>query len=296
MEGGKGLVLGGGGITGIAWELGMIAGLAERGVDLANADVVVGTSAGSAVGAQVLSGAALEDLYAAQLRDPTGDAGWRMGVSPIARFLVAAAWPGDERRGRRWLGRRALRARTIAEGEFRALFVSMLGDAPWPDRRLLVTAVDAESGELRIFERGSGVGLVDAVAASCAVPLVLPPMTVGGRRYMDGGARSIANADLVAGCDRVVVIAPVVFGVKRRQRIRHQLAALGPGVRSIVLSPDSFARRAIGSNPLHPARRPAAARAGREQAQTVLDAVRRLWNSTDPAIASRKEQPPAGSP
>ena len=279
MSGGKGLVLGGGGITGIAWELGLIAGLADAGVELAAADVVVGTSAGSAVGAQVLSGRPIAELYERQLADATGERGWRMRAGALIRFVLAAAWPGDERRARAYLGRRALAASTIPESEFREIFVAMLGDAPWPDRRLLITSVDAETGEAKVFDRSSGVPLVDAVAASCAVPIVLPPMTVDGRRYVDGGVRSVTNADFAAGCDRVVVVAPVTFGIKRRQRVRHQLARLGADVRSIVISPDAAARKAIGSNPLDPARRAAAARAGREQAATVIDAVRAVWMS-----------------
>jgi NTE family protein len=209
LAGVKGLVLGGGGITGIAWELGLIAGLADHGVDLTTADTVVGTSAGSAVGAQISSGRPIADLFARQLADPSSEATSRMGIGALVQFLFASAWPGDERRARARIGRAALAARTMGEPEFRRVFESMLGDAPWPERKLIVTAVDAESGEAKFFDRNSDARLVDAVAASCAVPLVFPPMSVNGRRYIDGGARSIANADLAAGCDRVVVVAPV---------------------------------------------------------------------------------------
>jgi NTE family protein len=277
--GSRGLVLGGGGITGIAWELGMIAGLAEQGVDLSVADVVVGTSAGSAVGAQILSGTPIAELYAEQLADPAGESGWRMGAGALARFLFAAAWPGEGRRARAYLGRAALAAQTIPEQAFRERFVSMLHAKSWPDRKLLITAVDAQTGEPKVFDRDTGVELVDAVAASCAVPVVLPPMTVAGRRYVDGGTRSIANADLAVGCDRVVVLAPVNFALKPRLRISRQLRHLGAHVRSVVVSPDSAARKAIGSGVLDPARRAAAARAGRDQAKTAVDAIRSVWSA-----------------
>ncbi len=281
--GGQGLVLGGGGITGIAWELGVLAGLAEEGVDLSSADVVVGTSAGSAVGAQLLSGTPIADLYTAQLADAGGERGWRMGTGALARFVVATAWPGDGRGAGRYLGRAALAARTIPEEEFRAVFASMLQGSGWPDRSLRITAVDAVTGELKIFERDSGVELVDAVAASCAVPMVLPAMTVAGRRYVDGGARSVTNADLATGCDRVVVLAPVSFAIRRVHRISRQLRSLGPDVRSIVVRPDADARKAIGSNVLSPAQRAASARAGREQGKRVAGAVRAVWA---PAVAT----------
>jgi NTE family protein len=272
------LVLGGGGITGIAWELGILAGLAEAGVDLTTAETIVGTSAGSVVGAQILSGVSVEDLYKEQLKDPTGEIAARMGLGVIARFVILSAWPGDERRSRARLGRASLRARTVAESERRAVIEERLSNPPWPERRLLITAVDAETGEARVFDRDSGVTLVDAVAASCAVPLVWPPMTVDGRRYIDGGVRSIANADLAKGCDRVVVLAPTTVALRRSGRIANQLSTLGPDVRSVTVSPDAQSRKAIGSNVLDPAHRAASARAGRIQAAGVAALVSAVWS------------------
>ena len=274
----RALVLGGGGVTGIAWELGMIAGLAENGVDLAVADLVVGTSAGSAVGAQILSGVPVEELYEEQLADPTGEVTASIGPGVIARFALAALTPGDGRRGREYLGRAALRSRTVPEAVRREVIESHLRSGAWPETRFLVTAVDAETGEPRVFDRDSGVSLADAVGASCAVPVVWPPITIDGRRYMDGGVRSIANADLARGCDRIVVLAPATFAFRKSMRISHQLANLGPGVRSIVVSPDAEALKAIGRNVLDPARRAASARAGRRQAGEVLASVQAVWS------------------
>ena len=279
VPGGRGLVLGGGGVTGIAWEVGIIAGLAEQGVDLTSADVVVGTSAGSFVGAQVTSGKHIEELYSEQLADPAGRVSARLGAGALARFLAAAAWPGDQRRARAWLGRAALKAPAPAESQHRDFFVSELGAMRWPPVRLLITAVEAQTGEESVFGADSGVDLVDAVAASCAVPLVFPPITIDGRRYVDGGVRSIANADLATGCDRVVVVAPIAFGIRRSQRIGSQLKGLGAGVRSVVVSADAEARKVMGTNALDWAHRAAAARAGREQARRVAEAVRAVWTA-----------------
>lgn len=275
----KALVLGGGGITGIAWELGIIAGLADAGVDLTSADVVVGTSAGSVVGAQVLSGASLATLFAEQLVEPAGEAVNRLSPVALARFVIAAIWPGDGRRGRAYLGHAALAARTIPEPEWRHRFESMLHGHAWPDTRLVIAAVDAQTGEPRAFERDSRVDLIDAVAASCAVPLVYPPVTIDGRRYVDGGTRSIVNADLASGCATVVVIAPVTIAFRRRQSIAFQLSRLGSKVRSIVVSPDAAARSAIGRNVLDPARRAGSARAGRRQGAEMAAAVKAIWSN-----------------
>jgi NTE family protein len=276
-NGQRGLVLGGGGITGIAWEIGVVAGLVAAGVDLSSADLVVGTSAGSVVGAELLSGVAIEKVYEGQLADATGERADRLGLGVIVRLLTTSLWSRRPERGRARLGRAALAARTQPESEWRARFEQGLSSLAWPDRRLLITAVDAGSGEAKVFERDSGVPLLDAVAASCAVPLVFPPVTINGRRYVDGGMRSLANADLAAGCDRVVVLAPVTASLRRAGRISRQLASLGPGVRSVTVSPDAAARRTIGSNVLDPARRADAARAGRAQAARLAGAVGAVW-------------------
>jgi len=257
---------------------GLLAGLAERGIELMSPDVVVGTSAGSVVGAQILSGVPIEDLFAAQLTAPTGEVAAKMGVGALLGFVVNSLWPGDERVGRARLGRAAIKARTVPEAERRAIIEQRMPRSSWPETRLIITAVDADSGESRNFDRDSGASLLDAVAASCAVPMVWPPITIDGRRYIDGGVRSPANADLAKGCERVVVLAPLALALRRTGRIETQLASLGPQVRSIVVTPDANARNAIGRNVLDPARRVASARAGHTQAAGAAAAVAAVWS------------------
>jgi NTE family protein len=279
-SGGTALVLGGGGVTGVAWETGLLAGLAEAGVDLTSADLVVGTSAGSVVGAQILSGLTLDELYAKQLEDATGETAARMSVGATLRFVLYSLWPGEAERGRARLGRAASRAHTVSESTRRAVIEKRLPKPDWPARALNIAAVDAETGEARVFDRDSGVTLLEAVAASCAVPLVWPPITIDGRRYIDGGVRSIANADLATGCNRVVVLAPVTVALRPSGRIGRQLDSLGSNVRSIVVSPDAQSRQAIRSNSLDPARRAPSARAGRAQAAAVAGAISKVWSSS----------------
>jgi len=238
---------------------------------------VVGTSAGSVVGAQITSGADLEALYAEQLRDATGESAAKLGVWFLAQFVYLVARPGDARTRRRRIGAAALKAGTVPESERVEVIRSRLTSTQWPGRRLLVTAVDAYTGEFRAFDASSGVELVDAVAASCAVPLVWPPVSVDGSRYVDGGMRSAANADLAAGAGRVVVLAPITRAFSKATRIDTQLAGLGPGVRSLVVAPDAGAVKAIGKNMLDPAARAASARAGRDQAASVADEVAAVW-------------------
>lgn len=278
VAGTRALVLGGGGITGIAWEIGVLAGLAAAGVDLDAADVIVGTSAGSVVGALVASGVAVEDLYASQLVPPAAGGAARLGRLSLLRFLLASLWPGSDQAVRARVGRMAAGARTKETSEERvAVIRQAIGDRPWPERTLLIAAIDSATGEERIFDRNSDAQLAEAVAASCAVPLVWPPVRIGGRDYIDGGVRSIANADLASGAERVVVLAPVTFARRRSGRIATQLATLGPAVRSIVVTPDAASRAAIGTNVLDPARRGVSAQVGRKQGSDIAGAVAAVW-------------------
>lgn len=274
------LVLGGGGITGIAWELGVLAGLADAGVDLTGADLVVGTSAGSVVGAQVTCGGDLGTLFERQLEPPTEERAARLRRSMLAQYAWAFLRSRrDDEAFRRRIGALALAAEkagaTPSEEERLRVIGSLLVSTEWPARRLVVTAVDAQTGEFRTFDRDAGVPLLQAVAASCAVPGVYPPVTVDGRRCVDGGMRSPANADLAEGYDRVVVLAPLPRGAGPLTSVDAQTA--GMVARVAVVSPDAAAKQAIGKNVLDPAARAASARAGRAQAMTEVERVTDVW-------------------
>jgi NTE family protein len=275
-------VLGGGGITGIAWEIGLLAGLAEAGVDLSRADLVVGTSAGSVVGAQLTSGAEIELLYERQLEPPGREKVARMTRAALARY----AWAMLRSRGkdvefRRRVGALALAAEkaglTPAEQERLDVIGARLVSTQWPERTLVITAVDAENGEFRTFDRASGVPLLQAVAASCAVPGIYPPVTIDGRRYVDGGMRSAANADLAEGYDRLVVLAPIPRGVGPLASVDAQVS--GMVSRVAVVAPDRESRTAIGRNVLDPAARAPSALAGRAQAKGIVERIAEVWTA-----------------
>jgi NTE family protein len=275
---GRALVLGGGGVTGVAWELGILAGLAQQGVDLSEADLVVGTSAGSVVGAQLTSGVSVGELYATQLAPPGTEIAARMGLRTMIRYGWVLARSRDPVQARARFGRMALATRTVSPAERRAVIEARLPSADWPPRRLLITAVDAESGEFAAFDAASGVSLVDAVGASCAVPGVWPPVSINGQRWIDGGMRSAANVDLAAGCERIVVIAPLVRGFRTMPSVARQVAELRSAGRTVVVvSPDQAALAAIGRNVLDPAHRAPAARAGHAQSAAVAAEVAAVW-------------------
>jgi NTE family protein len=277
----RGLVLGGGGITGIAWETGLLLGLQDLGVDVTDADAVVGTSAGSVVGAQITTGISLTDLFDYQVSTPTPAPLAR--ISPVvlagfARAMLRAR--GDlEAFGRyvgQWSARRAAAGKLPSlEARFDAIRERLPIQEWGPGGRLQVTAVDVATGALRVFDGTDGVSLVEAVAASCAVPGVYPPVPIQGRTYVDGGARSGSNADLVAGCDRVLAFTPIDRAVGP---MRTAGALLG-AVPHLVVSPDPASVAAIGRNVLDPARRAASAHAGRAQAAVVAPLAREIWDA-----------------
>ncbi|HEX2576575.1 MAG TPA: patatin-like phospholipase family protein [Aquihabitans sp.] len=275
----RALVLGGGGLTGIAWTTGLLHGLAQQGVELTDADLVVGTSAGSAVGAQVRLGRPLGELHQAQLDPTTTELAAELDLDALAAIfgVIIEAEPHDTAACAQ-VGAMALTAETVPEPVRRAVIEARLGTETWPaGGALRITAVDAGTGELVVFDGSQGVGLIDAVAASCAVPGVWPPVTIGDRRYVDGGVRSVANADLATGHDVVVVVLPLA-GLAQ-----HALDVELDGLRRegstvCVLSADDAATEAMGPNPLDPRRRPPAAEAGHRQASDLAEQLRTLWS------------------
>ncbi|HEY2505968.1 MAG TPA: patatin-like phospholipase family protein [Streptosporangiaceae bacterium] len=283
----RALVLGGGGVTGVAWEIGLIAGLAQLGIDLTAADVMIGTSAGSVVGADLASGQDLETIYQTQLKPPAPEPAARMGWGFIGRLIWIMTTSRDPVRARARAGRWALAARTMPEADRRKVIEARVPATLWPARNLKITAVDARTGEFVVFDSAGEAGLVDAVGASCAVPGVWPPVTIGDRRFVDGGMRSVANADLAAGFERVVIVAPVATGVGHLTSPRRQAAELtAAGARVVLIQPDRAAVHAIGHNVLDLSRRAAAAAAGRAQAAAEAAQLMQVWQGAgEPSVS-----------
>jgi NTE family protein len=279
----RALVLGGGGVAGIAWMTGLLFGLIEQGVDLRTAEMMVATSAGAAVAAQLGSGLSLKDLFdrqvepAQQTRELTPNA--RL-FKLLERSLVKANRLRDRAERTRHIGRWALEAPTVTEEERRSVVAERLPSHAWPDSMLLIVAVDTETGEIKLFDRLSGTDLVDAVSASCAVPGIWPPVTIDGRRYMDGGARSSDNADLALGYARTVILSPMgtarpeITGDSLEQQVEILKSA---GGKAYVVEPDKVSKSAIGLNPLAPETRLPAAKAGRSQGHAIAEDIARFW-------------------
>ena len=284
MSGGKTLVLGGGGIAGLGLLAGVLYGLFGAGIDLRDADRMIGASAGAATAAQLRSSQSIERLYARQTEPALIADETPPSMEQLAQTL--AAYPklmaiADHAERMRAMGALAKGAASVAPEVRRAMIERRLADHIWPDAALTVTAVDADSGELVTFEAASGVGLVDAVGASCAVPGVWPVVEIDGRVYMDGGMHSADNAQLAADSGRVVIVSPFGHSAPFAAgfRLADQVAELERGgARVLVIEPDPVARAAMGANPLDPAIRIPSALAGHAQGLAAADRVGSFWN------------------
>jgi NTE family protein len=289
----RALVLAGGGAAGNAWQLGLVAGLCEAGVDLTHADLVVGTSAGSTAAAQLTSGRPPADLYAAVLAEqaPPRGAGQgsgrgpdRSGASYLAwsdAVIAAAEDPADMRRR---MGMAAL-ALDASDGSgpnrWRDVVAARLTSHEWPRQRVLIVAVDARTGEPVVFDRDSGVELVDAVAASTTSGFA-GPYRIGEEQYLNGGYRRSENADLAAGYGRVLVLSP--FGGRSRMPrawgmdLATQVAELRAAGSSVeTVFPDAGAGEVFDANALDPSTRPQAARGGYDQGRALAELLAGFW-------------------
>ncbi|MDO3401090.1 patatin-like phospholipase family protein [Mycolicibacterium neoaurum] len=281
---GLALVLAGGGLAGIAWETGVLAGIADMSPGTAaavlDADVLVGTSAGSAVAAQIGSDTAIGRLYDRQVAADTHELDPGVGIEEItAVFLQALTGTQDTGERLRRIGQIALAADTVPEATRRAIIEHRLPSHDWPGRALRITAIDTATGEPAVFTADSGVPLVDAVAASCAVPGVWPPVTIGSARYMDGGVLSTVHMPVAADCARAVVLvpagehAPAPFGAGAAADI----AGFGGATFAVFADDDALA--AFGPNPLDPACRVPSAAAGFAQGRRVAAALSEFLGS-----------------
>ncbi|CAN7470502.1 patatin-like phospholipase family protein [Phenylobacterium sp. LjRoot219] len=285
----RALVLGGGGPLGVAWESGLIAGFAQGGVDLGQADYILGTSAGAIVGARLASGVAAASLADAQL-DPAQVVHPPAGGSPETMMrmgqLMREGLGGTRNPAevRRELGALALAAGSASEASFLEIMGRELGPVPqqgWPARGFACTAVDVEDGGFQLWQADSGVDLLPAVASSACVPGLVTPITLKGRRYMDGGMRSPTNADLAVGHDLVVLIAvqpPAAAEGPFAKLVAEEVESLqSGGATVVVVTLDDGSAAVFGANPMDAAKKPEVARAALAQGLSQAAVLKDLW-------------------
>jgi NTE family protein len=255
---------------------GLASGLRREGVDLAEADVIVGTSAGSIVGTMLATGQDLDPLDPPAPPADQSDSAPKPDPSRLTEvFAVLRDTSLEPAEARRRVGRLALAAETITEQAHIAGISTLTTAREWPDRELLITAVDVETGELHVWDRTGGAPLPTAVASSCALPGVAPPITVNGRRYMDGGIGSGTNADVATGADVLVLLEPLAH-LFPREPLERELAATGAGT-VVEITPDEEALDAFGPNLGDWAAWQPVRQAGIRQAATTAERVRAAW-------------------
>ncbi|MGN6792643.1 MAG: patatin-like phospholipase family protein [Streptosporangiaceae bacterium] len=289
----RALVLGGGGPVGVGWEAGLAAGLADAGVAFGAADLVVGTSAGSIVGARLALGLDLAETVSAVGQPLPVEIGAGATITDLmTAWADAASRAQTPEQTRIELGKLALDAHTMPEGDFTAAAVfAQLAGHDWP-ASFQCTAIDTQTGALRVWDAEAGAPLDRAVASSCAVPVVFPPVTIEGVRYMDGGMRTPLNADLAAGYTAVIVVSCLamvlpegitdpVFDATAAQ-IETELAVLrggGASVEIIVPGAEFLEVSGWGTELMNPARVAGAYDAGVRQAAVETDRLRAIWTA-----------------
>lgn len=284
------LILGGGGPVGEAWESGIIAGLKEKGVALVHAERIIGTSAGSIVGARLASKMSDADFINAAL-EPTDD-GPKPPASqkpPDLSFLatkLAEMNTGQRPRQdiRAEIGAWAMRVRPmITETDFVSGYQRRFPLSKWPDPRYEAISVDTSDGLMRAWNESSGVPLAKAVAASCALPGVFAPVTIDGHYYMDGGVRSVTNADLARGCKVAVILAPTAgLDDPIAKDFTHPLdgemrTLRDNGCKVELIAPDAASLMAFGPSIGDERHRAQPLEAGRAQGKNLAAEIARMW-------------------
>lgn len=289
----RAVVLGGGGPVGVGWESGLAVGLAEAGVALGAADLVVGTSAGSIVGARLALGLDLAETVRAVGQPMPVEAGAGASIADLMTALADTASRAQTPEEMRIeLGKLALGAHTVPEGDFTgaAVFAQLAG-RDWP-AQFQCTAIDTLTGALRVWDATSGAPLDLAVASSCSVPMVFPPVTIDGSRYMDGGMRTPLNADLAAGHAAVIVVSCLAMALPEgvtepvfeatAAQIEAEMGVLrGDGATVEIIAPggEFLEVSGWGTELMNPARVAGAYEAGVRQAVAEADRLRAIWTS-----------------
>jgi NTE family protein len=277
---GRALALTGGGATGTAWETGVLLGLARSGIDVNAADLVIGTSAGSIVGAEMRSGISLDDLYRAQLTaDASVLAQWSKNVDTAYMAATRALYVTDHalsQSERAAVGARALAAKLPGETEWLPNFYRASGIAvltTWPSKLLSIVAVNAADGQVDVFDKSQNVPIKLAIAASAAVPAFTPPISINGRRYTDGG---VAGTNLLVARGYATVLAVIPNPASGTTADAAALQATGANV--VLITPDADTKAAMGPNSLDASRKPASAEAGIRQGLAAGLELKSVWS------------------
>jgi NTE family protein len=281
----RALVLGGGGAVGVGWQIGLLSGLREAGVDMAKAQAIVGTSAGALVGALLSGGGEIDDALTslASLGHSIDPDSLAAGDQSFLGIMREARLEPDPRQALRAIGRAANEAKTLAEDVYIGLFSTLEGMV-WPSG-FRCTAIDTHAGDLVVWDEESGVPLSHAVAASCAIPALFPTVSVQGCRYMDGGIFSTLNAAAAPPLDVLVVLSCHPLGSKGNGGGGSLAASVSPDdelasiphiARLVAIEPD-FSDIEEPINMMDPNLVIQALQIGKRQSTDELSTIQAVW-------------------
>ncbi len=273
------LVLGGGGVLGEAWMMGVLAGIEDgAGLDMRQCESFVGTSAGAIVAAHLVAGNSPRRPSSVSTELEVGSAGPARGLARAGALAIRSAGQtalaasstfaplalGASAPGGALVRSLLLRALPRPVETLAALHAQVAASGAEFDGRLRVAAVDRNSGRRVVFGRPGApdATVADAVTASCTVPWLFAPMTIGGREYVDGGVWSPTNLDAaLAGRDTQVLclnptaslggshaLLAVIRNVARTAASVEGLALRGRGARVRTVAPNAECAAAMGSN------------------------------------------------
>ncbi|ANZ64962.1 hypothetical protein AYR62_13350 [Secundilactobacillus paracollinoides] len=274
------VVLGGGGVTGIAWESGIIASLKAMGIYLWQADMIFGNSAGSFVGAALASGYDMQQHFDHQMvvnpDEKTGVASKDIILAWRDAFIEGGT---DAEAIERAMGNISkTRQPQISLAEREAVAKSRLETLAFPDHFGAVS-VDRDTGKTHVLTKESGVSLVQATCASGAVPGVWPSISFNGIDWIDGGMVSSANPLLAKDYRKVLVIAPLPIGYGQMPSTQEEVAELSKTAKTFLFVPDAHTKEVVGKGIYDADRAPASGQAGWDQALNVKDEILAFWRA-----------------
>ena len=249
MKNERALVLGGGGITGIAWESGVLAALIENGMKISQIDKIFGTSAGAFVGAVLSNNQDMKSYYhyLNENKDPNEQTKLKKEVYEMWRQAYIQGGNNQESIGR-LLGEMIDQVQpVISMKERKKAIAKRLNDSKWTSQ-LVITAINARTGQLETINQQIGMDLIDSVAASEAVPGLWPHVTMNGKDYIDGGMVSSTNASLAKDFKQILIIAPLTQKIGKLPNVFDDEITLSNTSDVYTITPDEFSKSIIGDN------------------------------------------------
>ena len=275
------VVLGGGGSLAIGWELGYLYALENEGIDIRNADLVIGTSGGAQAATGITSTKSWEEIFNEQIEPKSNEEPPQQNMEAVvAKYSEIAQKSHSPEEWIENYSEFALQKNKFDESEHINRLKHRIKVTSWP-QNLMITAIDAQASKRAVFTKDSNVDIYRPMASSGSLPGVWPATTIDGKKYYDGGCHSMENADLAKGAHKVLILAtnlPIVTPYKINDAIA-ELQNSGANVKLITPSEDVLQKlNELGGNTVDTAIRPEMARLGQQQGERDAQMIKEFWS------------------